>query len=191
MSESRKTPLTNALLVILAELDGTDINVVRQQFVEMLDHARTLERELAQTREELKETTAMLDESLAHMQLALKRAEAAESALHTSRAELADADKTLETIRVAMGTSTVWEGLNVIDRLRDEAHSSRAAALKMAEALYGSFAVNNGGDYTCVHCECPIDINKWTTTKHDAGCIINDAIALAPSTAAQGKDWSR
>lgn len=37
-----------------------------------------------------------------------------------AEAGLADADKLLETVRVAMRTSSVMEGLNVIDNLEDE-----------------------------------------------------------------------
>lgn len=66
--------------------------------------------------------------------------------------------------------------------------TARADALEMAEALYGSFVYPENGDFFCVHCDGPVDVLEWTTTKHVEDCIINKAIALLPAAPAPKKE---
>jgi hypothetical protein len=81
-------------------------------------------------------------------------------------ARLGDADKTLETIRVAMGTTSVWEGLNVIDGLR--------ARLEEAEKL-----MREAQSCLLAACSNPHNILAAPTWQDVANRI---AAALAPDT---------
>ena len=55
-------------------------------------------------------------------------------------------------------------------------------AREFAEAIYGSFARDDSGpeghEYSCVHCEVPVNIDAWTKTAHTPECIVNKAKAM-------------